>query len=469
MESADADMFRPPINRAMRVLDRSYFQKKIPLAAARVLQKKQIAKCKADLTDDLLKIERLVVVRDDPVEKDQKALLLTPEIKPDNASTWSEKLRQLVEEKQVDVTNHDLELTYDYWNYHDIMTAILPEEDQDELPTGFNIVGHVGMKLATLPSPSQLLKTIISHSTAHLNLRENYLPYKHLIATVLLDKNPSIRTVINKTDLVGSENPYRTFSYELLAGSPDLSVEVSEEGCLFRFDYSKVYWNSKLNTEHKRLVELFQEGEAVCDVMAGVGPFAVPAGKKRVFVWANDLNPDSHEGLVGAVERNKVSQFIRPSCEDGHSFIRTAARKLRETEHSALISRKASRNAPPTDAPEPIVIPQPKSFAHYVMNLPASAITFLPNFIGVYKGEEKLFMPYTETKLPMIHVYCFSTKANDNKAAEVKICKEVSEQMEFEIRPGDEEVTIWDVRDVAPQKRMFCASFRLPGEVAFRC
>ena len=51
---------------------------------------------------------------------------------------------------------------------------------------------------------------------------------------------------------------------------------------------------------------LFQEGEAVCDVMAGVGPFAVPAGRKRVFVWANDLNPDSHEGLVGAVERNKV-------------------------------------------------------------------------------------------------------------------------------------------------------------------
>ena len=27
----------------------------------------------------------------------------------------------------------------------DIMTAILPEEDQDELPVGFNIVGHVGM------------------------------------------------------------------------------------------------------------------------------------------------------------------------------------------------------------------------------------------------------------------------------------------------------------------------------------
>ena len=84
METANADMFRPPINRAMRVLDRSYFQKKIPLAAAKVLQKKQIAKCRADLTHDLLKVERVSVVRDDPVEKDQKALLLKPEIKPDS-------------------------------------------------------------------------------------------------------------------------------------------------------------------------------------------------------------------------------------------------------------------------------------------------------------------------------------------------------------------------------------------------
>lgn len=93
-----------------------------------------------------------------------------------------------------------------------------------------------------------------------------------------------------------------------------MNVEVSEEGCIFQFDYSKVYWNSRLNTEHKRLVSLFQPGEAVCDVMAGVGPFAVPAGKKKIFVWANDLNPDSYASLAKAVEKNKVgrSSEIQP-------------------------------------------------------------------------------------------------------------------------------------------------------------
>lgn len=51
---------------------------------------------------------------------------------------------------------------------------------------------------------------------------------------------------------------------------------------------------------------MFKSGEVVVDVMAGVGPFAVPAGRKGVFVLANDLNPDSYVALREAVVRNKV-------------------------------------------------------------------------------------------------------------------------------------------------------------------
>lgn len=141
---------------------------------------------------------------------------------------------------------------------------------------------------------------------AHLNLREKYFPRKSLIASVLMDKNLSIRTVINKIDVVGSQSEFRTFEYELLAGDSDLNVEIRAEDCTFRFDYSQVYWNPRLNTEHRRMINLFQPSEAVCDVMAGIGPFAVPAGKKNVFVWANDLNPKSYACLQDAIERNKV-------------------------------------------------------------------------------------------------------------------------------------------------------------------
>lgn len=68
----------------------------------------------------------------------------------------------------------------------------------------------------------------------------------------------------------------------------------------------------------------------------------------------------------------------------------------------------------------------------------------------------------------MIHVHCFSTKSEDNVKETKEICERISETMGFEITPEMEELVVYEVRDVAPKKRMFCASFRLPAEVAFR-
>ena len=355
---------------------------------------------------------------------------------------------------------YSLQLDYEFWDYYDIMRAILPEDAHDEIPSGFSIVGHV----------------------AHLNLREQYLPYKHLIAQVLLDKNPVVKTVINKIDNVGDENEYRTFQYEVLAGLDDMNVEVSEEDCYFRFNYAKVYWNQRLQTEHRRLVEQFKQGEAVCDVMAGVGPFAIPAGKKKVFVWANDLNPDSFTSLKDAVTRNKVDKFVRPFNQDGHSFIREATAALPRTPCTIDIPCKKPHRQSPTESKDTIsttlqvkTIVQPRTFNHYVMNLPATALSFLPAFISLFsvahipRGTDLAPNPQ---RMPKIHVYCFSTKSDDNVEQSQLICAEISRQLGYEFKPGDGdkegEVSIWDVRDVAPKKRMFCASFVLPRSVAWR-
>lgn len=170
---------------------------------------------------------------------------------------------------------------------------MLPEELHDEIPTSFNQAGHI----------------------AHLNLRPQQLPYRHLIGEVILSKGSGVRTVINKTQTLDSENEFRVLDYELLAGEDEMQTELRECGSLFRIDYAKVFWNSRLQTEHERMASIFQPGEAICDVMAGVGPFAVPAGRKECFVWANDLNPDCYAALADAVEINKVcciSMFSRP-------------------------------------------------------------------------------------------------------------------------------------------------------------
>ena len=135
--SDTADMFRPPVNRAMRVLDRSFFNKIIPTSAARVIDRRQIMKCRAELGHDVLKLDRMKAVYSvqDPDGTEAKAVLLKPEIKPDgievlcvpmkrlvltkfvDPSTWSPTLSNLVKAAQVAVMPYEFRIDYDYWNY----------------------------------------------------------------------------------------------------------------------------------------------------------------------------------------------------------------------------------------------------------------------------------------------------------------------------------------------------------------
>jgi len=106
------------------------------------------------------------------------------------------------------------------------------------------------------------------------------------------------------------------------------------------------------------------------------------------------------------------------------------------------------------------------------MNLPSTAPDFLPDFAGLYSGHEELFTPHTETKLPMIHCYCFGPKDEEGDpqgvVARKYVCELISNKLGAEVKLEDPDTNIWDVRDVAPNKRQFCASFRLPAEVVFR-
>ncbi|KAI2629044.1 Met-10+ like-protein-domain-containing protein [Xylaria nigripes] len=454
-------LFRPPnVSHTIGVLNRALFAKTVKLAAAAVADKKQIAQWRKKLEQEktLLSVERLTVVVPHPdhllAEEGVRCLLLDPKVLPGVPDTWTSLLRDGVEKKELGILPYDMSLDYSYWSYEDVMRCLLPPEPRDEndgIPSGFNQAGHV----------------------AHLNLREEFLPYKKLIAEVLLDKNPGIRTVINKVAGVGTESEFRTFAYEVLAGDDDLNVMVRESECTFAFDYGKVYWNSKLEGEHRRIVEIFKPGEVVCDVMAGIGPFAVPAGKRGVFVWANDYNPESYKALAKNIERNKASQYVRPFNEDGRNFIKTAAKLVYSAstngDYAIPSTKRAGKSKEKKDA-KPVLVRIPPTISHFVMNLPASATTFLRHYKGVYAGKEHLFEPFTLTKLPMVHVYSFAAKG-EGDAPMLDVCETISAELGVPIKLGDPEVprqaAVLEVRAVAPNKRMFCSSFRIPPEIAF--
>lgn len=163
---------------------------------------------------------------------------------------------------------------------------------------------------------------------------------------------------------------------------------------------------------------------------------------------------------------------MRPFNQDGHTFISYAVNELIELSatgnNTVTIPAKRKFKAKPSEVLPPTILTLPTTVNHFVMNLPASAIDFLGSYKSVYHGKEKLFEPYTKAKLPMVHVHCFSTKSADNAREAVEICGRISEKLGHKVEVGDPDLSIHDVRDVAPNKRMFCASFRIPAEVAFR-
>ena len=59
-------MFRPPVNRAMRTLDRSFFRKKIPLSAATIFKNPDIANVRRELakSHDALSVPKVSVIQE---------------------------------------------------------------------------------------------------------------------------------------------------------------------------------------------------------------------------------------------------------------------------------------------------------------------------------------------------------------------------------------------------------------------
>ena len=86
-----ADMLRPPINRSMKVLDRAFFNKIVPIAAARVSNNQHISQCRKELqsSGDLAfaNLSRIHSVVPDPLpdlaQQGRRCLLLQDRIKAD--------------------------------------------------------------------------------------------------------------------------------------------------------------------------------------------------------------------------------------------------------------------------------------------------------------------------------------------------------------------------------------------------
>ena len=248
------------------------------------------------------------------------------------------------------------------------------------------------------------------------------------LGQVLLDKLANIKTVVNKLSSI--DETYRTFKMELLAGESNMTATVKENGCSFHFDFSKVYWNSRLHTEHKRVINTLKHNDIVLDMFAGVGPFSIPACKKGCRVFANDLNPFSYRALLDNAKRNNITLSVYNL--DGRDFICQVKNELL-----------------------PIIQEVPSTSVHILMNLPALAVEFLDSLKGLYFG----LVHNSDIQKPLIHCYTFSKSTTPEQ--------DVIDSVEKKLSTKLESFTVSSVRDVSPNKLMMKVTFPLPYDILF--
>ncbi|KAL0364458.1 UNVERIFIED_CONTAM: tRNA (guanine(37)-N1)-methyltransferase 2 [Sesamum angustifolium] len=346
----------------------------------------------------LLDRPRIKPITEDPTCEKNRYMILSEKIQnPDLSEIPSHKVDELKELFEIQVVPYSMTLGYSYWT-----------------------AGHI----------------------AHLNITDELLPYKDVISKVIYDKNyPRIKTIVNKVGTITNE--FRVPKFEVLAGDFNMVTEVKQYGAIFKLDYGLVYWNSRLEHEHLRLISKFQAGDTVCDMFAGIGPFAIPAAQKGCQVYANDLNPDSIHYLKINAEINKVANLVRAYNLDARKFISSlmevptsqgclqsdvsnwrpdSPKKLEATCATGAVQEISDENIADVESNEQL---WPKDDANLVTVKRRSESLFEDAFRGL------IHKKYWKGSLPWIHCYCF-------------------------IRANETEDLIISA--------MFCLSFRLPEE-----
>ncbi|XP_076958764.1 tRNA (guanine(37)-N(1))-methyltransferase 2-like [Bidens hawaiensis] len=442
------------------MLDKSKFDVQLKLLALRIPRELCKAATKL-LNGHMLDRPRIKPITEDPTSEKTRYVILSEKVQnPDLSDIPTQKLNELEKLCKIETVPYTVTLGYSYWSADHVLKQVLPPGL--EVPSSFETIGHI----------------------AHLNITDELLPYKDVIAKVIYDKNhPRIQTVVNKVGSIANE--FRVPKFEILAGKPDMATEVKQYGATFKLDYGLVYWNSRLEHEHIRLVNKFDQGDVICDMFAGIGPFAIPAAQKGCLVYANDLNPDSVRYLKINADVNKVNSNIRTynmdarafmsklmTVSDGESEVDSSlassgncniqehvkvSNEEKNSENGSLksvdghvaVKTKGSKNKR-IKTSVPFTNKSWEHVDHVVMNLPASALQFLDVFRGLIQWN------YWKGSLPWIHCYCFirSTETQDSVVSEA----------ESLLNAKIHEPVFHRVRDVAPNKAMYCLSFRLPEE-----
>jgi len=129
-----------------------------------------------------------------------------------------------------------------------------------------------------------------------------------LVAHAIMKLHKNIKVVAKRISPV--EGVFRKRKMKILAGENRTETIHKENGCKYKLDLEKVYFNPRLATERNRVaLQVHRSGkEEVMDIFAGVGSFSIQIAKRasQSRVTAIDINPDAIRYLRENIKLNGV-------------------------------------------------------------------------------------------------------------------------------------------------------------------
>ena len=155
-------------------------------------------------------------------------------------------------------------------------------------------------------------KTSFDHiwTIAILEIDSQVEKKEKIIANVLLEMFPSIKTVLKKAG--SHEGEFRTQKMALLAGVETKETCHRENGVMLFLDVEKVYFSPRLSTERQRIVKLVKKGESILVMFSGCAPYPCILSKHTFAkeIYGVELNPVGHQYGLRNVVVNKLKNVF---------------------------------------------------------------------------------------------------------------------------------------------------------------
>jgi tRNA wybutosine-synthesizing protein 2 len=159
------------------------------------------------------------------------------------------------------------------------------EAEVDRAPSSWAVVGSVVLaRLGGCPRPGE-------------------------VGEALLELHGEADTVLDRGDVTGA---HREPDVTVVAGAGDTETVHVEHGTKYALDLAAVMFSPGNKAERARMGEVTGESEAVLDMFAGVGYFALPMARAGADVTAVERNPAAFRYLLENASLNEVTDRLEP-------------------------------------------------------------------------------------------------------------------------------------------------------------